>query len=81
MICTHVFFVVVCVDPGTPVNGGRSFTDGLMEDSVVTYTCNSGYRLNGTRTQTCVLSETEGPVWQTGNLPSCISKSVNLKCT
>jgi len=70
--------LVVCRDPGTPVNGGRSFTDGLMEDSVVMYTCNSGYRLVGPMMQTCELSVTEGPVWRNGSLPSCISKIMDL---
>ena len=71
---THVFFLVMCEDPGTPVNGVRSLTNGLMEDSVVTYGCNFGYQLSGTRMQTCELSVTEGPVWQNGSLPSCTCK-------
>ena len=71
-----LFHLVICEDPGTPVNGGRSLTDGLMEDSVVTYTCNDGYRLSGPATRTCVLSETEGPIWRNETLPTCICKNI-----
>ena len=73
-----LFYLDACEDPGTPVKGGKIFTDGLMEDSVVTYICNDGYQLSGTPMQTCVLSETEGPVWRNESLPTCICK--RTKC-
>jgi len=72
--CTSILSIVACPDPGTPVNGGRSFTDGLMEDSVVTYTCDTGFTLVGTMMQTCVLEiESGGAVWRNGSLPTCES--------
>ena len=65
--------IVICADPGTPVNGGSSFTDGTLEGSVVTYTCDTGFTLVGnTTTQTCVL-EADGAFWRNGSLPTCTS--------
>ena len=69
--------IVTCADPGTPVNGTRSFTNDTLEGSVVTYTCDTGFTLVGTAMQTCVL-ELDGPVWRNGSLPTCASTALKF---
>ena len=44
--------VIVCGDPGTPVNGGRTLTN-MAVDGQVTWTCDLGYRLIGSPMATC----------------------------
>ena len=60
--------VLNCTDPGVPDNGGRlgnDFTNG----SVVSFTCNNGYTLQGTGSVTCYRGNWSGPV------PQCIEVS------
>ena len=64
-----LFCLVDCGDPGTPVNGNRSFTDTL-EGSTVTYTCNTGFEIRGNRTQICELTS-DGPSWSYDR-PVCV---------
>ena len=61
--CSHyyAFALVDCGDPGTLVNGSRSFKDTL-EGSIVIYTCNDGFELVGNVTQICELT-LDGPFW------------------
>ena len=44
--------VIDCGDPGTPQNGARTGNSFTFE-STVSYTCNDGYELQGSATQTC----------------------------
>ena len=53
-----------CGDPGTLANGQRSLSSTIY-NSVVTYTCDVGYTLQGSDSRTCQLDG-----W-TGSLPQC----------
>ena len=59
-----------CGDPGTPANGQRSLSSTTY-NSVVTYTCDVGYTLQGSNSRTC---QSNGQ-WS-GSVPQCIGKSV-----
>ena len=50
------------------INGGVDIT-GIVFNSVATYTCNEGYRLNGERQRTCLSSGD----WSAAE-PQCLSK-------
>ena len=66
--------LVDCGDPGTPSNGNRNLTDTL-EGSVVSFTCDAGYRpSNESMTRTCTISSDGTPVW-TDTIPQCVCKS------
>ena len=41
-----------CGDPGTPTNGQRSLSS-TTNNSVVTYSCDVGYKLQGSNSRTC----------------------------
>ena len=56
---------VDCGDPGTPTNGQRSLS-GTTYNSVVTYTCDVGYTLQGSNSRTC---QPDGQ-WS-GSVPQC----------
>ena len=62
----HLFSAITCNDPGTIPNGRRSGFPPYQCNSVVTYTCLSGYQLTGTATRTC----TSAREWS-GSLPVC----------
>ena len=51
-ICDLFFTVVDCGDPGTPTNGQRSLSSTTY-NSVVNYTCDVGYTLQGANSRTC----------------------------
>ena len=55
-----------CIDPGTPSNGQR-IGDTFNYNSVLSYTCNTGYNLTGESSITCLSDGT----WST-MIPSCI---------
>ena len=59
------FSAVDCGDPGTPTNGQRSLSSTTY-NSVVTYTCDVGYTLQGSNSRTC---QSNGQ-WS-GNVPQC----------
>ena len=63
--------VVTCGDPGTPSNGQRQLS-GQNFGTEVTYTCDEGYELEGSRRRTC---EARGE-WS-GELPQCKSTYVS----
>ena len=54
-----------CGDPGTPTNGQRSLSSTTY-NSVVTYTCDVGYTLQGSNSRTC---QSDGE-WS-GSVPQC----------
>ena len=54
-----------CGDPGTPTNGQRSLSSTTY-NSVVTYTCDVGYTLQGSNSRTC---QSDGQ-WS-GSVPQC----------
>ena len=54
-----------CGDPGTPTNGQRSLSSTTY-NSVVTYTCDVGYTLQGASSRTC---QADGQ-WS-GSVPQC----------
>ena len=56
---------VDCGDPGTPTNGQRSLSSTTY-NSVVTYTCDVGYTLQGSNSRTCQSSGR----WS-GSVPQC----------
>ena len=64
------FLAIDCGDPGTPTNGRRSLSSTTY-NSVVTYTCDVGYTLQGLSSRKCLYTGR----W-TGNVTLCIGKSV-----
>ena len=56
---------VDCGDPGSPTNGQRSLSSTTY-NSVVTYTCDVGYTLQGSNSRTCQSSG----LWS-GSVPQC----------
>ena len=64
------FLAVGCGDPGTPTNGQRNLSSTTY-NSVVTYTCDVGYTLQGSNSRECLYTGQ----WK-GNVPLCIGKSV-----
>ena len=54
-----------CGDPGTPTNGQHSLSSTTY-NSVVTYTCDVGYTLQGSNSRTC---QSSGQ-WS-GSVPQC----------
>ena len=64
--------VVDCGDPGTPSNGERNVSSTTY-NSVVTYTCDVGYRLQGSNNRTC---QSNGQ-WS-GSVPQCTCKVLLL---
>ena len=60
------FLVTDCGDPGTPSNGQRSHSSTTY-NSVVTYTCDVGYTLQGSNSRTCQFSG----LWN-GSVPQCL---------
>lgn len=63
-----------CGDPGQLFLGSRQVL-GTTEGSVVTYSCNSGFRLVGDSQRTCLATGE----WS-GNLPFCNSKAQTGTC-
>ena len=61
-VCTHID----CTDPGIPANGVRIGND-FSYNSSVSFSCYSGYQLNGSGVITC---DTESK-WNNTNLPTC----------
>ncbi len=68
-----------CPDLTVPTNGMISYNMGTVslrpEDTVATYTCVTGYTLNGVSTRTC---ESDA-VWS-GSAPVCQGKENKLVC-
>ena len=67
-ICLHIvlsFPAVDCGDPGNLTNGQRSLSSTTY-NSVVTYTCDVGYTLQGSNNKTC---QSSGQ-WS-GSVPQC----------
>ncbi len=67
--------IEICSDLPSPTNGdinyggGDGSTGSRPVDTVATYTCNTGYTLNGGSTRTCE-SGGSGGVWS-GSAPVC----------
>ena len=60
-----LFPAIGCGDPGTPTNGQRALFS-TTTGSVVTYTCDVGYTLQGSNSRTC---QSNGQ-WN-GSVPQC----------
>ena len=78
--CVPVPIVITCSDLPSPTfgdidYGGAGSTDNRPVNTVATYTCNTGYTLNGGTTRTC---GSDG-VWS-GSTPTCQRKWNGL-CT
>ncbi len=71
--------IVICLDLLSLTNGTISYSDGSTNsrpvDTVATYTCGTGYTLNGGNTRTC---GSDG-VWS-GSAPTC-QRKWNELCT
>ena len=63
---------VDCGDPGTPTNGQRTLTTTTY-NSVVYYTCNTGYNRQGSNRRTCLANGQ----WS-GSLPRCNRKFLHV---
>ena len=68
ILLTTLFPAVDCGNPGTPSNGRRTGSSTTY-NSVVTYTCNTGYTRQGSNRRTC---QSNGQ-WS-GSLPRCNRK-------
>ena len=68
VMCCPLHTAIDCGDPGTPTNGQRSLSSTTY-NSVVTYTCDVGYTLQGSNSRTC---QSSGQ-WS-GNVPQCTCK-------
>ena len=64
------FLVATCIIPGELKDGTRS-TSANVYNTVVSYTCNSGFRLVGSATRTC---QANGQ-WS-GEHPRCIGRAL-----
>ena len=62
--------VLDCGDLMNPANGEVDL-NGTTPDSVATYSCDMGFRLNGTSTRTCQMSAQ----WS-GSAPTCDRKYI-----
>ncbi|XP_062517602.1 CUB and sushi domain-containing protein 1-like [Corticium candelabrum] len=63
----------MCSKPGKPANGKRQLSrEGSRR--VVTYTCETGYRLVGRRSRRCLGNSKNGFNWE-GKKPKCIERS------
>ena len=66
----HHLLTVVCMSLPRLTNGGISYSDQTLGlNTVVTYTCDTGYTLNGGTTRTCG----RDGVWS-GFAPNCLRK-------
>ena len=63
--CCYIPPATDCGDPGIPTNGQRSLSSTTY-NSVVTYTCDVGYTLQGSNSRTC---QSSGK-WN-GSVPQC----------
>ena len=68
-----------CPDPGTPANGGRlsKGIDVFKYASNVTFYCDDGFVLVGTKTLTCVLGNSPQEVRWSAPLPQCAGRTNN----
>ena len=69
----HLFLLIVavsCTEPRSPSHGSRS-GDDFTFGKTVSYQCDPGYKITGSRTRTCTASGT----WS-GNQPSCKGKNL-----
>ena len=61
-----MYCIVDCGEPGIPSNGSVRYVDTL-EDSVATYSCDFGFRLEGNSKRQCQ----SNAMWS-GTVPTCI---------
>ena len=60
--------------PFTVANGNySSSTNTLTDGTIITVSCNSGYKLLGSPTVTCKMDKSGTLMWS-GPLPSCVGK-------
>ena len=75
-VCMYVYICCVnyvgidCGHPENIANGVKSLSDGTLLNSVVTYYCNTGYALRGSKTRQCASNGR----W-TGSAPECVGKA------
>ena len=62
---TLIAAVTCSSDPGTPINGQYNLSSTTYS-SVVTYTCDDGYTLQGSNSRTCL----DSGLWS-GSVPQC----------
>ena len=67
LLLFFLWLVVKCIIPGELQDGTKTTTAGNNYNSVVSYACNSGFRLVGSATRTCQADGT----WS-GEHPRCI---------
>ena len=64
--------ITACSSLPLPANGGISYTSGNSIGSVATYSCNSGFTLEGSSTRTCIVIGGSSTNWL-GSAPNCIA--------
>lgn len=69
----HILVVVDCMALTAPDNGRVDTSSGTTFNKEATYSCNTGYRLDGEMTRTCL----SNGQWSSSE-PSCVRKSVNM---
>ena len=73
VVLSLLHVAINCGDPGTPTNGQRSLSSTTY-NSVVTYTCDVGYTLQGSNSRTC---QSSGQ-WS-GSVPQCQRKFIRFQ--
>ena len=72
LLLLHLFYIVVeCGDLIDPPNGVVSLFPGTIFGSEASYSCDTGYTLNGCPTRMCQASGN----WS-NSVPECISKQI-----
>lgn len=68
-----------CLDPGEVVNGARSVRPeaGFVVGTVVRFSCNQGYQLEGPSQISCHGRDTGTPKWSDRS-PKCVCKAPNF---
>ena len=65
-----------CGSPTNPANGQVDTPSGTTSGSVAIYNCDSGYRLTGTSTRTCVFLASFAVQWSP-SAPFCVCKFID----
>ncbi|KAK3728579.1 hypothetical protein QZH41_011661 [Actinostola sp. cb2023] len=70
----------LCSNPGTPPNGRRS-SSSFTHGSTVTFTCNAGYRLQGSSSRTCTRGQWSGTAPRCIDMDECAQGLCGQLCT
>ena len=69
---------VFCDPLASPSSGGITQSNGDLDGSVATYTCDMNYELQGSVNRTCEVTGST-TAWS-GSAPTCMASKSNIKC-